>query len=333
MNMKNISRGIALLLVCTLVLSMNVGLALATGTYGTATINGWNSNRVHLRVGSSEDAASLGLYFTGTTVQCESDPSALWVKVIIGTQMGYMKSAYLDRGKYIVQSQEPIGKVTTSAVNLREAASLERNVVSQLMSNDLVTVHGETVGGWYYVTAGALSGYVMSEYVSLDASEVSSSMNISNTVIINGGSSDRVHLREGKTASSKSLGLYYSGTEVTCLSGKDDPWVEVQIGQECGYMSAEYLNFGSSNVKSQHPTATVRQKSSGYINVRLIPYIKSEIIATLNSGDSITILGETANGWYYMQSGDMYGYVLTNLVTLDGGVAIGETWVDMGYRM
>ena len=68
------------------------------------------------------------------------------------------------------------------------------------------------------------------------------------TAIINGGDADRVHLREEPSASAQSLGLLFSGTEVSYYSDPGDEWVQValpgaQYGM-LGYIKSEYLYTG-----------------------------------------------------------------------------------------
>lgn len=180
------------LLLYGLLASTNIGLAIGAGTpgsgaaqaisgshypsaqhagYGTALVDGANANRVHLREGPSAASASLGLYFTGTEVLCDSDPSQEWVAVTVGRQSGYIKSQFLCRGDDTsrIQSKQPRAVVNNKQdggwLNLRQEPSLDAAVLGRLYHGDGVSVLGETVTQWYYVKAGDLYGYVMSDYL------------------------------------------------------------------------------------------------------------------------------------------------------------------------
>ena len=141
-----------------------------------AVIDGKTSDRVHLREQASADAKSLGLYFTGTTVQAEPFRNQEWVWVNVGTQEGYIKSEYLQFGANAsaVIAKQPIGVITNNNANtwtnLRRDPSLEADVVKRLYNGDRVAVLGETVTKWYYVNAGGEFGYVMADFLRLEGS-------------------------------------------------------------------------------------------------------------------------------------------------------------------
>lgn len=137
--------------------------------------------------------------------------------------------------------------------------------------------------------------------------------------VIDGKTSDRVHLRESPSADSASLGLYFTGTEVRYLENTVDEWVWVNIGSEMGYIKSEYLHFENDpgSVTSQQPIGIVNNKNSNnWVNLRPDPNSKYAAIGKFYNGDAVTILGETATHWYYVKAGDQYGYIIANLVTM-----------------
>lgn len=136
----------------------------------SAVIDGKDADRVHLRKEPSTRAASLGLYFTGTDVICETTPTEEWTKVLIGSQEGYIKSEYLRWGndQYKVQSQQPKGSIQTSSwVNVRSNSSLEGEICGRAYNGDVVTIYGETVSHWYYAISDSYIGYIKADYVRL----------------------------------------------------------------------------------------------------------------------------------------------------------------------
>ncbi|HML46826.1 MAG TPA: SH3 domain-containing protein, partial [Clostridia bacterium] len=139
------------------------------------------------------------------------------------------------------------------------------------------------------------------------------------TAVIDGKTSDRVHLRKSATTESKSLGLYFTGTEVVCKPDARAEWIWVYIGQEAGYIKSEFLHFATDagTVKSQQPSGTVKTpKGGGWVNLRVGPSLEYSVACKLYLGDSVTILGETAAHWYYVKAGAQYGYVMTDYVTM-----------------
>ncbi len=164
-------RAISLLL-CLLCLfaGMACGVAESNAQFVSATIDGGNGDRVHLRAKPSTKAASLGLYFTGTPVLCESDATGEWTKVIIGAESGYMKSEFLRWGNEQgnVRAKQPLGNVKPgSGVNMRSAPSLDAQIDRKLEQGDVVTILGETASHWYYVRTSDGVGYASAKYIDM----------------------------------------------------------------------------------------------------------------------------------------------------------------------
>lgn len=146
------------------------GIAQADTGIVSATIAGGKTDKVHLRAEPSTRAASLGLYFSGTELLCESDPTKEWTRVVIGAQDGYIKSEYLRWGeaKESVRSKQPIGIVRTKNwINVRNAPSKEAQVDNRLYDGDAVILLGETKERWSYIKIGDEYGYVMSKFLSV----------------------------------------------------------------------------------------------------------------------------------------------------------------------
>ena len=124
----------------------------------------------------------------------------------------------------------------------------------------------------------------------------------------------KLHLREEPTTKSDSLGLYFTGTQVTCKSDPDAAWVEVKIGRERGYMKGEYLKTGSraERVTPRFLAGTV--ECTNYARLRKGPSTEYEFICKINDGRNVTIMGETDEHWYYVKYGSEKGFIAKNLV-------------------
>ena len=328
---------VSLILFCVLLACMNITPALGDD-YGTAIVNGLNADRVHLRQRTSTESKSLGLYFTGTQVVCESDPDEEWVSVTIGTQSGYMQAKYLYRGSNpgSIKPKQPVAKVkgetAGSWVNLRKEPYLNGAVAGRCYTGDTVTVLGETAYHWYYVKAGDLYGYMLSDYVIIGASVPPSNSGYG-MAIVNGGSAGRVHLRERASTESNSLGLFFTGTRVLCVSDPEKEWVKVTIGSQTGYIKSEFLYPGSDpySVRSKQPRATINiNKTGSWVNLRKEPSITAAVASKLYHENVVTVLGETASHWYYVKAGTLYGYVMTDYVAMDSSSS-GPS--SKGYQM
>ena len=148
---------------------ISIGIeALADNQSGTAVITGGNADRVHLRAQPSKEADSFGLYFAGTPVIYTGSLNETWVPVQIGSEQGYMMSAFLsDRLEETYPLNEKrAGTVHTSSwVSLRATPSIQSQELMQLQDGDQVQILGETNTHWYYVSCKGFVGYVKVENI------------------------------------------------------------------------------------------------------------------------------------------------------------------------
>ena len=130
--------------------------------------------------------------------------------------------------------------------------------------------------------------------------------------------SGKLHLREEPTSDSDSMGLYFTGTQVTCKSDPDGDWVEVKIGRERGYMKGKYLKTGSRADKVSPRFQQGRIDATNYARLRKGPSTEYQFICKMNDGDQVTVMGETDEHWYYVKYGREMGFVSSGLVRLGG---------------
>ncbi len=153
--------------------------------------------------------------------------------------------------------------------------------------------------------------------------------------VVDGKTSDRVHLRDRASTEGKSLGLFFTGTEVQCASDPNNAWVRVTIGKQSGYMKSDFLYWGNdqSAVLSKQPSATVvNPGGGGWVNLRGGPSLGAAAIGKLQGGDTVTVLGETFDHWYYVRAGSQNGYVVSDYLALSGSGADGGA-SQKGYKM
>ncbi len=134
---------------------------------------------------------------------------------------------------------------------------------------------------------------------------------LADEAIIDGITSDRVHLRQERSADSASLGLFFTGTRVLCESAPVGQWVAVTIGAQTGYIRADYLLRGSMG------SASVAEKTAKALNSTFLwqrPEPASSVIGSANAGDTLVLLGETHDGWYYVRANGTYGYVPCDVI-------------------
>lgn len=313
-----IKKTLCLVFVCLLFTGMACkGVIAAPADYGIGVVNGKTSDRVHLREEASTRSKSLGLYFTGTQLRCMSDPAQEWVIVNIGGQRGWMMSEYLYTGgnPNNITPKQPYGvvvnkKAGSGGLNIYDQPSYSSAVAGTLYGGSIVIILGETWDHWYYIGQGEQGDYIPAEEVYMQGDTYAAY----GTAVINGKTSDRVHLREESSAQSKSLGLYFTGTRVRCQSDPQKQWVKVNIGSETGYVKSEFLYTGSpNNITPKWPRLTIVQGGAGDgYSVYTAPFNRTLIEDTLKPGMIVKVLGETADRWYYIEAENLRGYIFAD---------------------
>ncbi len=135
---------------------------------------------------------------------------------------------------------------------------------------------------------------------------------------VNAPTSDRVHLRLKPMQEGQSLGLYFTGTQITVLGSMTDEWVKVRVGNENGYMHRDCIS--TQRPVSAAPTYVVQNPNSSWVNLRQAPSTSSQSLGRYNNGAGLRLLGETADGWSYVDAGDRIGYMVTTMVAAAGSV-------------
>ena len=310
-----------------------LGLVISSGAFAAdgyyvqipelgATINNPNpADRLNLRTKPSEDAPTLGKYYTGTFVEVLADDNSGWVKVRFCNLEGYMMKKYLafgeDRGN--VGSAIPAVKVNNLAgvgLNLREKQSLNSASLGLFNNGETVLVYGvgET---WCHVQAGGKIGFMLREQL-VPVLEFNSTGSAGNRIAIvnNYNPADRLNLRKTASAKAESLGKYYNGVAVTMLSEVQNGWIKVRIGNLEGYMESVYLLVDGQlgSVTSATPTVSVSSANGARLNLREKQSDISNSLGLYNNGTKVQVLG-LSETWCHVQVDGKVGFMMSKYLT------------------
>lgn len=126
---------------------------------------------------------------------------------------------------------------------------------------------------------------------------------------IDGRNADRVHLRAEPSTGADSMGLYYTGTEVLIVAYEDD-WAWVMVGDEDGYIMLEYLTLEYTSRCG--PSMIVDNPDSTWVNLRMAPSMQGMVAMRPENGTLVQVLGETKDGWSYVDCEGVKGYMVTD---------------------
>lgn len=134
----------------------------------------------------------------------------------------------------------------------------------------------------------------------------------SSVCYIDGGNADRVHLRAEPFITSDSLGLYFTGTDVIVIDTTAE-WAWVMVGDEDGYIMREYLTQAYTNRSG--PWYVVDNPHDTWVNLRMSPSMDGMVAMCPENGTRVQLLGETADGWSYVECDGVMGYIMSNLLS------------------
>ncbi|MDF2523091.1 MAG: hypothetical protein K0R31_732 [Clostridiales bacterium] len=124
------------------------------------------------------------------------------------------------------------GIVTADSLNVRETPATSANILSQLYTNDQVTIL-ETSDGWYKISNGNLTGWVKADYVNISSGPVAT---------ITG---DSVNLRSEASLSGTVISKLNYGDKVSLINQSGD-WFNVSLSDgTSGWVFKDYITTSS----------------------------------------------------------------------------------------
>ncbi|MBQ1945914.1 MAG: SH3 domain-containing protein, partial [Clostridia bacterium] len=131
---------------------------------------------------------------------------------------------------------------------------------------------------------------------------------------VNGKTADRVHLRKAPSTDSESLGLFFTGTPVTCFSAPNQTWTKVKIGAQSGYMMSKFLS--TADEAGFEMVGRVKNVPD-YVRVLTEPKDGADFVFSISSGETTRVLGETNSHWYCICEGADVGYIRTKYLSVE----------------
>ena len=128
------------------------------------------NDSINIRANADENSDVLGkLYNNGVGTVLETTDNG-WYKIQSGSVTGYVKSEYVVVGDdALVQSAgRRVAKVNTETLKVRTSTSTDSEVLGLVSGEDDLTVVDEATEGWVGVSTADGTGYVSSDYVTLN---------------------------------------------------------------------------------------------------------------------------------------------------------------------
>ncbi|MBQ1984947.1 MAG: SH3 domain-containing protein, partial [Clostridia bacterium] len=186
---------------------------------------------------------------------------------------------------------------------------------------------------WHAVeTTSGQQGYVSAKYLKItgpvveqDAPEVEAPSAEDTSVNAAEGVSAKVttavHLRDGKSTASQSLGVISAGTAVKASDIGDNSWYKVFVNGKTGYMFREYVRLDSETVPEQPAvnSGTSRAaKTTAGVHMRSGKGTNYSSVALVNEYTPITVTDTSDSSWYGVLYNGKAGYISSQYISLPG---------------
>lgn len=228
--------------------------------------------------------------------------------------------------------------VTAERLNMRKEADASSKSVSVVTENEQLSFISENEG-WYRVTNGDDTGYVMKDYVSLDRNALKADVEANTKAYSASAKANiRVNMRALPMTDANIAKVVPEGAGVQVI-GQCGDWYQVSYGGKTGYIMAEYLNIGgeSSGETESAPADTSNEtlyaetkngRTNARINMRKTASTGAGIAEVIGEGDAVSVLGESGS-WYKVRFDGETGYVMKSYIDLvsaeNGSQTNGET--------
>lgn len=214
-------------------------------------------------------------------------------------------------------TENPINKaglITATILNVRSAPSIGSSIIGTLKKGTSVNILTEQ-NGWYSIKlASGATGYISSNFVTLQNTPISSTTT-DTTAIQKAGiiATSVLNVRSSPSTNSRILTTLKRGTSVNILESKNG-WYTIKLASgKTGYINSKYVNVNSANATSTAKTGVV---TTSILNVRSSASIRGKILTFVRKGSNVSILS-SQNGWYKVRlSNGTIGYVSSNYISV-----------------
>ena len=205
-------------------------------------------------------------------------------------------------------AEEVTTMATTAPLNLRDASSLDGNVMDVMPEGTSVPVYGMTENGWYHVKYGDKMGFCYYQYLNFEGSEDGTVRDGKTTTMY---ATAPLNVRSQPNTRCAILGSLAVDEGVPVVA-KHEGWFTVEYQGTQAYCYGAYLGFGQGGyVPGPEDTAgnsTMNQLvTTAPLNVRTAPGMDAKIIGSFEKGASVDVIAVEGD-WYKVKFGDGIGY-------------------------
>ena len=287
-----------------------------TNPPATSSETGVTTANVNFRTGASTSASRITTIAKGTKVEVIDKSISGWYKVNYNGKTGYLSSQYISLGGNTAPEQPSTPPatssetgITTANVNFRTGASTSASRITTIAKGTKVEVIDKSISGWYKVNYNGKTGYLSSQYVSINGSVTNPPATSSET----GVTTANVNFRTGASTSASRITTIPKGTKVEVIDKSISGWYKVNYNGKTGYLSSQYVSINGS-VTNPPATSSETGVTTANVNLRKGASTSTSIITTIKKGSKVTIVDKSISGWYKVKYSNKTGYVSSQYI-------------------
>ena len=279
---------------------------------------------LNFRNSASTSSSIITTIPMNTTVEILDDSIPGWYKIEYKGVTGYVSSEYIFISSGNIDedtNEEPSTSseegVTSANVNFRNSASTSSSVIATIPKDTTIKIIDKSTSGWYKIEYKGVTGYVSSEYVTINGSDTNDSTNKPSTE--EGVTSANLNFRTSASTSSSIIATIPKDTTIKIIDKSTSGWYKVEYNGATGYVSSEYVTINGSstdNTTSKPSTSTQKGVTTANLNFRKSASTSSSIIGTIPKNTTIEIVDKSTSGWYKIKYKGITGYVSGNYIKI-----------------
>ena len=284
-------------------------------TPSTSTQKGVTTANVNFRNGASTSSSIIATIPKDTTIEVIDKSTSGWYKVEYKGVIGYVSSEYvaLDDDTNDNPSTSTQKGVTTANVNFRNSTSTSSSIIATIPKDTTVEIIDKSTSGWYKIEYKGVTGYVSSEYVTLDSNNIDDDTNDNpSTSIQKGVTTANVNFRNSASTSSSIIATIPKDTTIEIIDKSTSGWYKIEYKGVTGYVSSEYVTLDNASNKP----STEKGITTANVNFRKSASTSSSILATIPKNTTVEIIDKSTSGWYKVEYKGVTGYVSNKYITL-----------------
>lgn len=276
-------------------------------------VNGWvyggllsteavvSANSINIYQDASLRTSVIGTLTKGQTLEITRELNG-WYYITYSGKAGWVYYSHLTNGSPNQTISTPSTAPTVSStpaivlatkVNVHQKESTRTPIIGSLVKNDSVTILRE-INGWYQIKSSNLTGWIYGNLLKASFQTKASNVNLYSEASL-------------RSLVLDSLPAQQNGTIIKEING----WYYVNLNGKLGWVYYKHLTDGSplGVSKLEYDALIIPQ----FINVYRDASTRTQIIGSLKK-DTLVKVKKAVNGWYYIESEKLNGWVYGSLL-------------------